>query len=53
LAARQSERVKSMRADIDAWAKEVNAPKPTKNDGTAAAETAKKKGKGKGKEKAE
>ena len=53
LATDMPDKTKELYARLVAWRKEVKAPMPTKNDGTAAAKTAKKKEKGKGKAKAE
>ena len=53
LAADMPDKAKELHARLVAWRKEVNAPMPTKNDGTAAGGAPKKKGKGKGKQKAE
>ena len=50
LVADMPDKAKELHARLVAWRKEVNAPMPTKNDGTAAGGAAKKKGKGKGKE---
>ena len=53
LAATMPDKAKELHARLVAWRKDVNAPMPTKNEGSAAADTAKKKGKGKGKKKAQ
>jgi arylsulfatase A-like enzyme len=45
LAAEMPEKAKELHARLVAWRKEVNAPMPTKNDGSAAAGPPKKKGK--------
>jgi arylsulfatase A-like enzyme len=45
------EKTKELYGRLVAWRKEVKAPMPTKNDGTAPVEQAKKKGMGKGKKK--
>jgi len=42
-------KTKELHARLVAWRKEVNAPMPTQNDGSAAAGTPKKKGKRKAK----
>jgi arylsulfatase A-like enzyme len=51
LAKEQPDRAKDMHARLVAWRKDVNAPMPTKNDGTAPITKAKAKNKGKNKKK--
>ncbi len=53
LAMEMPDKAKELHVRLVAWRKEVNAPMPTKNDGAAAGDPAKKKGKGKGKAKEE
>ena len=45
LAAEMPDKTKELHVRLVAWRKEVNAPMPTKNDGSAATGTSKKKGK--------
>jgi arylsulfatase A-like enzyme len=53
LAATMPDKAKELHARLVAWRKEVNAPMPTKNDGTAAAPAKQEKKGGKKKQKAQ